>query len=511
MVESVWGSNAPKQGRGFDSRRECLNYYSPPTQSDDTLWAMSYLTTPYMVYNGVATIQRLAGILSRANLTNNTRAVRHFVIGDSRRTPTGQGNKLWSYLMFEYWKRFVNMPETGIINPLSFGGDGTTVGSGYGMLGGGSFGGVPTTRTATYSPYACEGATSAFKDLSTFPALYGIHHDMFCDNSDPADIPRSNEYLTRIGMKGEFFIDQLNGVSPNANFNSLTWQMTEQSTSVPDYFGTQTATGTIDISSAVGAEGPVRSFLTPAWTWNTAPASGNRNSLYGCLIAGSTSTTQRVDIMAAIIRSANTRGIGLHFFGKAGTLASDLLSGADPRPNCYNLLNAMQCDIAQFAWGVNDASAATATATYKANTLANVNWGLTHLLDQSGNTPLIILESDPDIALTGNAPGRAVFDLYADQAASIAAATPGVLFINSRRILEEQDGWKEGVNLGTLTIDGTHESSLGAKTHALRFANTIFGAASSVSSGARNGGHATLSVGRIAGHRLTTLKKLTCH
>lgn len=427
---------------------------------------MSYLTTPYVVYSGFQTVGTLRNMLIAALGTAQARGRRIVALGDSRATPTGQGADGVCMLNYEWWKQYANCPETNIVAPHAFG-NGAAPGTGLWLLAGHSFNGSSSPQTTANQLYDMEGALACARRPATdLGPLLQVQHDAYSCTADPAYIPRSNEYFTRVGMRFEILVPDLNGASPAPNFTSLQWVSYQSASSTPGYFDTQTATGTIDTTASVAAEGPVRSYLTPAFTWNTAPSGANLNSLYGEVVIGSNSAVQKSDMAMLLARSANTRGIAYSTFGKAGTTSGDLLggtgaAGADPRATSYRALNAIGPNAVVLRWGVNDAAAAMAVATYRANMQANVNWIRANVTSETGDAPLVILVADPDRDLTGNAPGRVVFDLYADALAAIAAATPGVVFINLRRILEEKYGWKQGVNLGTYLLDDVHYNTLG--------------------------------------------------
>lgn len=420
---------------------------------------MTYATTPLLVAKNRATFTRLGSLYRRALNPNQTRAVRMLGLGDSKSTfPAGQGH--YEHAMFQYlWGKHFghNIPETPLTAQMHFGGSGDDPdASGNMLLSNASAGGDTSGQSATFQPYNLEGTNAA--TLSTdLGAIYHLHHNYRGTQPSSTFIPRTFEYFKRTGHKLEIFIPRIDSQHTVAQ-----WASYEHADTVHNYFAASTASGTINtaaatsvqgnVQSCAGAEGPVRSYLTPAITWTTTPSAANLTSVFGSWQCRGNDGSTRLTICGALLRSADTRGFGYTVSGAAGLNMADIVAN---RADSYNTWNAYGPNIITIMFGTNDAGNSVSATTFKADAEELVSWIQTNIDDETGTVPLIILESSaPRTGLTGAQ--QTEFDLYADKLAEIAAGTESVLALNTRRMFVER-----GFTTGAHTSDGIHYNEAG--------------------------------------------------
>jgi lysophospholipase L1-like esterase len=419
---------------------------------------VSYSSVPHLVCRPATKVTALA-LGATAAITNQTRARRILFLADSQETSPNAAGRFWvSLFQHRLWTRWGNAPETPLTAPAAWGTNNTAPDStGHSLVSCNNPDGLGTAQTTSYIPYGMEGTRPRVRsDAADVPPLWVVQHDNFTSPVSTTNIPRTNEYLLRTSMIGEVFLARLAG-----NNGTIQWRMRELANSAPAFFGTTlTASGTIntasatsvqgDVLSCVGAEGPVRSYLTPGFTWATAPSAGNLGTVYGEFNFASDSGATHTNILGFLARSANTRGFGVSGFAAGGIKTADIVAN---RGDSYNTINAYAPDIIAVMMGANDATNGKTKAQYKTDVEALISWIRTNV----SPVPLIALFGDMDRS-DATAGQRAELAQYAVANAEIAMDTDGVAAINRRRLAESL-GWAVGTHA---VGDGVHDDEAGS-------------------------------------------------
>lgn len=428
---------------------------------------MSYLTTSHVASRTREEPARLRDLWHRARTPGKHRAVRLLDLGDSRSTcPYGWGYDVCPIFVYLWTRRFGNAPETPLTPTIHFGGSGQPAMPDGGILMGCStIEGAPTQQTAACIPHGF----GAGKPFALSPEVeqgpnFCLQHDFHAAHPGPDVIPRGIEYLKRHGHRCEIFVPRL-----PAQHTVIRWLQAEQPSSAGTYTaGTETQSGTIrttttksvqgDVMSCLGPEGPVRSYLTPPAVFATPLDPSGVGSLYARWRIGSSSAATRVNILGALVRSADTRGFGYTNSAAGGRMVTSVLTEC---PLSFHLWRAYAPNVVSCLYGANDAGNGYSPAAFAAGAAALATWIKANLADDHGDAPLIIFESAP--MLTNLTAGRLdALSHYAPALADFAHQVPGIIALNTSRAAAEL-----GYTAPTHTADGVHYNALGARTVAL--------------------------------------------
>lgn len=369
---------------------------------------MSYLTTPYVGFQGSA--DPAFALLAAAS----SGVVRVLVDGDSTVTsPGGMGVNYYPLMISEWAMRFHNTPETQLWPSI-----GSYVESCVPFMASPNSWSNATRIPANACP---PGITPVLLNFNypTQAVQIGLRHDgqMFT-NPDFSG-------LTHFNLGTSIEVEILCGTYNGANGDGLTWEIHSVTDPTTLTGGTLVATGTIAAATLQSA-----TFKTVSTVVSCAVTAGNYYNiyLYRAGVDYSSQTAVGVDLIGVRWRStANRSGFVFQPIAAGGLKQSDLLA---TYPNCGTILGALGAGAVMLKCGANDASAAVSAATFGTNTAAKIAFYRSLYPGAE-----IVLIACPFNSLA--APGGPQ-DSYADQLYTLATTTANCKFINLRRIVEEQ-------------------------------------------------------------------------
>ncbi len=382
---------------------------------------------------------------------SRSRCVRAVEDGDSQETsPGGSGSIYAPSLNYGLYRRYGNVPETQIMSCGSYTGAWAQRAAVYGAIGAG-------TASTTIFPYSLQpGSNNVFDDA---PSGFPVYGDATMLQANMIDLPagltqigRTNEYIRRSGVSFHFMLPAL-----TTQATSVSYRCVNSAINSVSYVGgnaTQTATGTVDTSSAVGSTTKFVEFSIAYDYGATSPTSANLASLYPQVILRSTNASPTVETGPRWFMSSNTSGITVHSLSAGGKKTSDLQAD---RPDCMPFMQAFTPDIVMLSCGTNETGGAgTSGADFKAAVLSKIAFYQT-----VAPTAIFLLFSEVD--RTSSVPNRSEWDAYADRLAEVAAdSANNAIQMNMRRRMEVLYDWRAASpTITTYLSDGVHYTTAG--------------------------------------------------
>ena len=179
------------------------------------------------------------------------------------------------------------------------------------------------------------------------------------------------------------------------------------------------------------------------------------------LTGGDTDPAHAAQIIGARFISGNPKGLITDSFSTGGYTANSVVAN---HPFCGPALAAGGYNVAWIMYGLNDGGLGHSAATFEADVRTLIQFIRTSMNDPAFP---VVLES-----CTFRQDETAQAKLYAAALYAIAQDTDNILFINTRKLIEERYGWGSGSEQSYLA-DGVHFTNFGAEAVARCSIDTV--------------------------------------
>lgn len=423
--------------------------------------SLTYSQAPYVRHNSAATF---GGLWKKAD----TGVERIGFVGDSRWTaPGGQGEYFHPWIQECFIRRFGQLPETAWGTPSN---QPTAGGSSKFCLAQAVQNGS-TQWAASYFPPGYSGSGQSLLELYQAGG-HGVAFMLDPQNTQFATATYVNfqagKYFDSSPISGGSTSGtaRLWGITyPAGGANEFTWRFTDNTGGTVGYFGTQRATG----STSLGLDAAGFALKSVDITYTV-----NSSSNFPQFVVGSKNSSPLGAFFGLqYVSATKTNGVVCFPMGVGGEETSSFLANY---PNSGGFWRDFPLSAVAFGYGANDGVHNVSVTTYKANTLANIDFIRTY-----NNLPIFLCPSQYNTGITSSTEPQ-----YAGALNEIVDERPNICFINTRRMLDEQGFNSANPNVGGggvvgtwLIADGIHSTQMGQQAEA----ECIYGAMTSLGYG----------------------------